>query len=84
MKRATSYRLDADLLDRVKVEADRRGQKVTTFIERALEKELGTVAGERSAQPGGASVAPRTVPAPSRAPKRVSPRQAALNQPKGL
>lgn len=39
-RRPLSVRLDEALVAEVKAEADRRGQKVTTFVERALRSAL--------------------------------------------
>lgn len=40
MTAATSFRLPADLMERVRAEADVRGQSLTVFVTRALEAEL--------------------------------------------
>jgi hypothetical protein len=54
-------RISKDLKDRVEAEADRRGQKITTFVERALESALGGaeepvhISGRSAATPSRAS-----------------------------
>jgi predicted transcriptional regulator len=76
VKRAVSFRLDAELLDRMAARAGELGQTQTLFVERALEQALDGHAVARREAPGdatrevGPEKAPRSperVPAPARA-----------------
>ena len=66
-KVARSFRLDEGLVRRVESEADRLGQKRTTFVERALEAALATGAGSGE----DARVSPARLPGSPRASEPV-------------
>lgn len=68
-------RLDPDLKARVDAEADRLGQKVTTFVERALESALGGLKpGDTHSvsSPRGSGILEETAPTEHPVPSRAS------------
>ncbi len=81
-------RIDPDLKRRVEVEAGRRGQKITTFVERALESALSSgatgVASRGLLQDGVAPLASTRASEPVRSSQELAlDRQRRLNKPKG-
>jgi hypothetical protein len=74
MRRAVSFRLPAELMDRVSARANELGQTQTKFVERALEAALATDGGG-----GSPGVSKPVVPTPPRAPE---PKSAEVELPK--
>lgn len=95
-KKAISLRLDEDLWARVVAEADRLGQKRTTFVERALESALPAALAQqiqeydeakRAFREEVTAIKSRTSPPASPGADRLADnlaRQARLNKPKGM